>query len=511
MAKPDLNRNTDVPATIAGFYFQIIIACREICKDHVKEVGVETGADIVIIDENREKSYIEAKLHLNNFNCLSNDVVKTIYNFYNDYKSSDSIKQMVFTTNAGIVDKDKTLFNTWGKRNDEEIEYIKKAVLLKSIEVHPECKKNYEKFCSNMTKSSSKKKKEWKKELLEEVFVKKSSYSYTDFAVENNECTYHTFIKKMQFKFWGKQKNEMLEEIEEEAKKKIAKDYQGIVENSGHETLSEQGIKHIFSSLVKIFFDCVVENSQNGTKRNISVAEYKKCLSDYYKNKVESKEADRIKHCLERLAYDEEEFLGELDLEQEKDKKYLKCYSQVKELFLSKLQEEKGDMAFMERYLLKKSMKSQEVEIISAIIELLNMLTVILYEEKVKIEDVKLFFDDDLDNLEIIGKLRCCYKRAYGKNKITNIVRNLLEDLEEQSGNENEQIIVAEANYYTNGRPCDKKELLPEVYNITQTTENYKDYIYLEKINYKCTNCLERDGADYKKFWEGGGGLCKKI
>lgn len=32
MANPDLKRNTDAPATITGFYYQIIIVCREICK-----------------------------------------------------------------------------------------------------------------------------------------------------------------------------------------------------------------------------------------------------------------------------------------------------------------------------------------------------------------------------------------------------------------------------------------------------------------------------------------------
>lgn len=83
MAEPDLKRNTDVPSTIAGFYFQILIACYEICRKNVEEVGIETGADIVVIDNKKERHYIETKLHAKKFNRFSEDVKKTIYNFYN--------------------------------------------------------------------------------------------------------------------------------------------------------------------------------------------------------------------------------------------------------------------------------------------------------------------------------------------------------------------------------------------------------------------------------------------
>ena len=50
MAKPDRKRDTNVPSTIAGFYLQIILACYEICRDDIREVGVETDADVVVID-----------------------------------------------------------------------------------------------------------------------------------------------------------------------------------------------------------------------------------------------------------------------------------------------------------------------------------------------------------------------------------------------------------------------------------------------------------------------------
>lgn len=80
MAKPDRKRDTNVPSTIAGFYFQIVLACYEICQDDIREVGVETDADVVAIDNAGEKCYIETKLHAKKFGRFSEDVQKAIYN-----------------------------------------------------------------------------------------------------------------------------------------------------------------------------------------------------------------------------------------------------------------------------------------------------------------------------------------------------------------------------------------------------------------------------------------------
>lgn len=511
MAKPDLNRKTDVPATISGFYYQIIIACREICKDGVEAVGVETGADIVVIDKDKERSYIEAKLHSNGFSRYSGDVIKTIYNFYNEYKKSDQIKQMIFTTNVEIVNKDKTFFDTWGSADFQEIRYIQESVLRKSIESHKECKDNYKQFCTEMQKKVPKKEDNYVQELLEEVLDKNVCWHYTDYAVENSECTYREFIQKLKFEFCNKKKNDLLAEIEKEAEKKIKEDYNAMSANIKSENISEQGAERIFCSLVKMFFDCIVENSQNKTKRKISVAEYQKCLKDYYTNIEKPEETYKLKQCLRALAYDEDEFIIELDLNMEEDRTFFWCYSKVKDLFMKKLQEE-GNFEFLHRYFLKKNSKNLESEIGCTITGMIRMLAVILYKEKVSIEDVKLFFDDDLNNLEIIEKLCCCYKHAYGNNKnITGIVKELVNGLGTQFKIHDEQIIIAEANYKYQGRPCETKELLPEPYNIAQVDENYKDYLLFRSLNYKCTGCLEKNEIGCKKFWEGGGGLCKRI
>lgn len=510
MAKPDSSRNTDVPATIAGFYCQIVIACAEICKEDVREVGIETGADVVVIDKESKKTCIESKLHSKKFGRFSDDIIKTIYNFYNDYKESEQIAKMSFVTNVGILLRDKAFFDEWGNAYDEEVRYIREAVLRKSIELHKECKENYMQFCKKM-KAKGVSDKDCKNILYEKIFDSKGIYPYADYAVENEECSYKEFIDKIEFKFYDKEKLQLLEELEMKAQKKIEQDYLLISEDIGDESLSKEAAKQIFCSLVKLFFDCICENTQRGTRNNISVSQYKKCLKDYNKNKTISEEAGKIKRILGMLAYDEEQLIDELELETEEDCKYLECYSKVKQLFLMKIHDEKGDLEFMQRYLLKESMYSQENEIGNAMIGLIRMLAIILYEKRIEVKDVKLFFDNKLDNLEINNILLCCHKRAYGKTGIGNIVRELVRNFDVFGSATTNQVIVTDSNYPTDERPCDIEELPREVYDITQTDENYKDYKFLCSINYKCPNCLKKGGSTCEKFWKGGGGLCKGI
>ena len=99
MAELDRKRSTDVPGSIAGFYYQILLACKEVSRyGEVEEVGVETGADVNVITVSKGVVNIEAKLHQDNFGKYAEDIVKTIYNFY---KSDDkNIEKLVFSTNA---------------------------------------------------------------------------------------------------------------------------------------------------------------------------------------------------------------------------------------------------------------------------------------------------------------------------------------------------------------------------------------------------------------------------
>ncbi len=431
MAKPDRKRDTNVPSTIAGFYLQIILACYEICRDDIREVGVETDADVVVIDNGGEKAYIETKLHAKELGRSSEDVKKTIYNFYNGYARSDKIKSMYFVTNVKAQDSDKAFFDAWntGKQDADEKRFIKEVILRKSIVAHAECKSYYEQFCTEMKKTKPKDKDGYVDELVQEVFDGTGCYPYERFAVENDECTYLEFIQKLQFRFLDKDKKDLLEEIERRTKDKIRADYKLLKENAAHQDLTDHGADDVFCMLVKIFFDRIVENSQNKTEQIVSVEEYQDCLRLYYNNRRVSEEMFIFKQCLEDLSFDEEVTLYDLDLGRVEDEAYFKCYSTVKDMFIKKLYNEKGKLDFMYPYLLQVERKGRIREISLAMTELIRMLAVILYREKLSVDKVELFFSKCLNNIHIVGKILCCHKHVYGKTNFKDIFRKLVDEI----------------------------------------------------------------------------------
>lgn len=310
----------------------------------------------------------------------------------------------------------------------------------------------------------------------------------------------------------GKDKKDLLEEIEKGTKDKMKADYQLLIENTTHQELTDKGADDVFCMLVKIFFDCIAENSQKKTCKMIFVEKYQRCLKEYYCNGQASEKAFILKQCLESLSFDEEDVLGDLDLEKTEDQAYFKCYSTVKDVFIRKLYEAEGKLDFMEPYLLQGRMKGQINEIQLTMRELIRVLAVILYREKISVDDVKLFFSRGLNNnINVVEKLQCCYKHAYGKTNTKNIIRKLVDEIPILSGDRSAQTVVLEANYLKGGQPCESGELLPEAYNISRVDDNYVDFLFLSGLNYKCTDCIHWDESNYNYFWEGGDGLCRKL
>jgi len=120
----------DVPSTVAGFYYQAILACKEISAiaQNDKEsdstaVGIEQGADVKIKKANGEHTSIEAKFYGDNFEWNSKSITHTIYNFY---KNSFNDNELIFRTNVNIEDDTnlgiKFSLKNWDKIDNKDIE-----------------------------------------------------------------------------------------------------------------------------------------------------------------------------------------------------------------------------------------------------------------------------------------------------------------------------------------------------------------------------------------------------
>ncbi|MCA0992754.1 hypothetical protein [Pseudalkalibacillus hwajinpoensis] len=134
-------RSTDVKHSIAGFYFQLLIACKELVtmsKHYPKGyVGVEYGADIRVNKGNDR--YIEAKFYKQNYFTRYSEAIRhTIYNFYHTHRDSNSLNgTFVINSNVPISNSDKKFFNDWNNQEfscrTDFINYVKDCLVYEYI------------------------------------------------------------------------------------------------------------------------------------------------------------------------------------------------------------------------------------------------------------------------------------------------------------------------------------------------------------------------------------------
>ncbi|WP_265423073.1 hypothetical protein [Bacillus velezensis] len=91
--------NTDVAGAISGYYKQIYVAIKELLslKFENSFVGIECGADVRVFHSNIKSESVEVKFHKNKIPLYSNEISKTIYNFY--WQSYNDIK-LIFYSNT---------------------------------------------------------------------------------------------------------------------------------------------------------------------------------------------------------------------------------------------------------------------------------------------------------------------------------------------------------------------------------------------------------------------------
>jgi hypothetical protein len=113
----------DVPATIAGFYYQVLLASREISnlalnnEDGNTKVGIERGADVRIEKNNGVKKSIEAKFYGSGFNKNSDAIRHSVYNFY---KNSFEDDELHLITNVPIDGNGELQFDNWSKHDTDD-------------------------------------------------------------------------------------------------------------------------------------------------------------------------------------------------------------------------------------------------------------------------------------------------------------------------------------------------------------------------------------------------------
>ena len=139
-------KSTDVHGSIAGYYYQILLACRELTSDQdLLSVGIEAGADVRIIKNKDRRSSVEAKFYKGNIGKFDLSIYKTVDNFY---RNSYGDETLTFETNTKPTRTCKTFFDTWNGSlsSAEKIAFVKECILRRSIEADDQIKKLFAGF-----------------------------------------------------------------------------------------------------------------------------------------------------------------------------------------------------------------------------------------------------------------------------------------------------------------------------------------------------------------------------
>lgn len=506
MVELDRKRSTDVPGSIAGFYYQILLACKEVSRyGEVEEVGVETGADVNVITVSKGVVNIEAKLHQDNFGKYAEDIVKTIYNFY---KSDDkNIEKLVFSTNAAPTQSCKLFFENWGTNGTEE-NYIKECILRKSVD--GPYKKAFEKFCADLyiQKRAEKDNRKYIDLLVEETLSGTGKYQYEDYAVTNKKITYKDFIKLLNFSFAHKKKRAYISEIRTD----IMKNINDTICKIGLKPLETEECDIVINKMIDYFLDVILLNSQNNSSKRVTSADYVNIIKNY--QKIEEKHISKyqIFACLQSMQREEEEIREDIKNRASSTERDAleENYKFVQEIMLTKMASPDGYMSFIQSYQLK---ANPVADISIILIKIVYALSIIMTKEHLKINDIEILCQKSINNIRVRNFIECSYKKSFSSayRTMDRIVAELIRMYQRNANINENQVFIVDAEYKDNGEPC-KGVLNPEVYNITQTDENYNDYLLFCSMNYKCTRCLDiNDQTGYNKFKYGGGNLCKKI
>lgn len=523
LCKNNDDKSPNVPATIAGYYYQILLACREITKLYNDNdcVGVEANAD-VRIEENREqkdnstiiiekyKTSLEAKFHKDNFSPFDEDIVKTIYNFYR-YTSED--EKFIFSTNVSINSKSKEkelLEVNWEKEGyeDEKIKFIKRCILRHSVKHDTEeLYKEYIKLKKNSGINAN-------INTLEEDIFEKNSEKYEKFAFVKKDFDYLEFAKKIVFHFEDRDKQETIKELRKEILINIKSNY------TKYTKLVDNGGEDIINALIYEYFEIVTRNSMITDKNpgydkieKLSVKNMKLCIEQYKDRVKKFNELSDVKVLLESIELAENEFIEGINNPQiycgsHKDK-ILDKFKFLINRFQTSIRNEENYKEIIKKF----SIGSSSSWI--AVLEAIKQAAIISALENCDEKEVAIGLDEkqydsineNVDNVFIADTIKYSYKKydTSTTKSLEEFIIRFANGLDYSKINENQ--IVVTSGLLSDERPCEMKDELKSedflsgvLFDVCETNIDtlQKNIIYLKKIDYKCDECIALRKDDKK-------------
>ncbi|MTV49866.1 hypothetical protein GJ688_12875 [Heliobacillus mobilis] len=488
-----MTRSTDVPASIAGYYFQILLACRELvllCNGNLSDkVILEKGADIKLVTGNN--TCIESKFYKDEYFTRNHKSVRhTIYNFYNDFKSNltngKPVSRYIYKTNVKIAEEDRLFFDKWNTTNfttktdcQEYIKFIRYCVVYESV-IRTPYKSNFEHF-----KKLTKRKFETITEYLDILLLHLDTYPndiglYCDAMVEKDVIN---FINTVRFQFFVGSSNKKRTAINN-IKNEINYILTGYSPN-----LTIDDCNKIRHKIMEDFYDTIVDaNDNNG----LSVKDLLFNINNHHM--IKQKHFDNTLISMFCNVYEEKIDELETDLIQAE---LMDDFDGIRSTFIQ----------IVEKFF--ECAKNISLDVISKtiiigpypyepfiILDLIKALSVLVYYKKVEIDSISFFYLNGINNISLKNIGEFCLKGTPNSRHTRNVnalVTAFIEDILKKATipDGNEKIV-----FNVDSRNCRlcmfKKEGINDILsNIGSCYTNRLTQELLQSLDFKCTECLK--------------------
>lgn len=486
-------RNTDVPASIAGYYYQFILACRELVRllvgpnDDNDGVGVERGADIRIFSNSATN--IEAKFYADkHFTKNHSSIRHTIFNFYRNYIENLGTAQLpskyMYVTNVPIHVDDMDFFNQWprnGTTHDSNyVAYIRNSVIRESLVAHPPAKEAFANYKSTLPTGM---KENWYVEhLISTLEQKQDESEYKKYGYESSHQEIEQFLSMVHFDF-SRKNMEKVDTI-----RSIIIDIEQMLV-SYKSTLTPEDCRQIVMYLVQALFDTTIDK----TVTYITKAKLKEIIHKQESRLLEFHENRKHQEIIN--AIDEEIDMLKDALEQDYNGENSDEIIRAFLLLVEKLYEELETSGltpdeFIQNYTL--THYGNTAKHITSMLRPMAILSVYL---NLNPNDVAIKRLSGIHNFQFAEWESLCLKNGSSSLTMNMVIRKFVQHTIDQAAFiDDTNIIVLESPY----RTCQlKKDALQGiVMNITNVEMNEKLYELYSSLNYKCTHCLRIQDND---------------
>lgn len=480
--------NEDVPATVAGFYYQALLACKELTDlvaenagDSV-EIGIERGADVKVRFNRNDRYSIEAKFYGSKFSKHSSEITHTIFNFY---KNSFEDNKLIFATNVSIDEDDICFSKDWNIISEEEIsKYIKyiKYCLIKESLNNNGIKTRYQNYKETHGFTNSQ-----KRTVISKI-LSDTSQNITDYiSIElKTDEELKSFIRKFEFRY--EQEGEPLKLFSiNELKDKIKRNIQTY-------TNSEDCVDDIMNKLIDSFFETTIE-ATHGDKLiynfkdrfdYVSIGQFKTIIGNIGNEHLLFLQNEQFRGFLDMVDAEEKTFITRIDRlirTNQNESAHLKeiksNYFHLRKILLQNI-DLNSHKAYLSCFSITKSQESN-----FAIIKLLQYLPTLVMCESLDVSDLVTSIDQ-FSNISF-NEDKYVYKYS-NYDDLEDYLNALIADNQKYDHpiNQNTPIIID----YEGGNACEETLNLSLTTNIGNIDETNNDLLYYGNCNYRCKQCL---------------------